>query len=99
MGSTISIVHIADSEDIATQKAEEAKKFERYFKNLKRQYHYVKNKDVENGLDKYLLQHPADLLTLIPRRHKLWDQVFGGGESKSLIFHTKIPLLALPEVN
>lgn len=98
-GSTVSVVHINDGEGIKPDLAEEAKKFERFFKNINHQYHYIKNGDVEEGLNQYLQKHEVDMLTLIPRKHPLLDRVFGSGESKSLIFHTTIPLLALPEVN
>ncbi|MEQ8477206.1 universal stress protein [Fulvivirga sp.] len=96
-GSTISIVHVDGDKKLANDKAEEAKKFERYFKNINHRYHFIENDDVEKGLNEYIRKYNTDLLTLVPRKHPLYDQVFGGGDSKSIIFHTKIPLLAIPE--
>jgi nucleotide-binding universal stress UspA family protein len=96
--STLSIVHIVVGKENKHQQVEEAKKFERYFKNVIHHYHYIENDDVEDGLTKYITQHNVDMLTIIPRIHPLYDMVFGSGESKKLIFHAKKPLLTLPEL-
>ena len=38
------------------------------------------------------------MLAIIPHRYKLFERIFHKSISKSLAFHTHIPLLALPEV-
>lgn len=96
--SKISIVHIDENDNVASNKLDEAKKFETYFKDINHDYNYIKNIDVEKGINDYISQNKADLLTLIIRWHPLYDLIFGSGESKNLIFHTKMPLLAIPEV-
>jgi hypothetical protein len=96
--STLNIVYINNTNRLTKNKTEEAKKFEQYFKNTNNHYHIIKNEDVEKGLKEFMEKHDTDLFALIPRKHPLFDQVFGGGESKNLILHSKMPILALPEI-
>lgn len=95
--SSVNIVHVNAYSETPTDKADEAKELEKYFQDVKHKYHYIKNADVEKGLEEYIKNNTSDLLTIVPRKHPLFDRVFGSGESKSIIFHTHTPLLSLPE--
>jgi len=95
-GSKVHVIHISDKKQLESEEAEQAKKYEYYLKNVPHEYHFVLDKDVEKGIENYVKDHNIDLITLIPRKHKFFDMVFGSGESKKIIFHTKTPLLALP---
>jgi nucleotide-binding universal stress UspA family protein len=53
------------------------------------------NKNVESGIDAFAEKNKIDLLVVLPRKKGLFESLFGKSESKSLIFHTKVPLLAL----
>ncbi len=96
-GSEVHIFHVSPEPNISSEEAEQAKKFERYFKNIRHKYNLVVNEDVEKGVEEYINENNIDLLALVPRKHNLFDRIFGGGESKSIIFHAQIPNLALPE--
>jgi nucleotide-binding universal stress UspA family protein len=53
------------------------------------------NRNVESGIDEFAEKNKIDLLVVLPRKKGLFESLFGKSESKSLIFHTKVPLLAL----
>ena len=96
-GAELHILHVSEKKALSIDEADEAKKFELLFKDVQHHYHLIVNSDVEKGLESYNEEHQLDMLALVPRKHSLVDRVFGGSESKKLIFHTNIPLLAMPQ--
>jgi nucleotide-binding universal stress UspA family protein len=96
-GSKLHLIHISDKNGIDASMAEEAKKLEHSLKNISHQLNFIINDNVEEGLNSYITQNKIDLLVLVPRKHKLFDMIFGSGESKKIVFHTKTPLLAIPD--
>lgn len=94
-GSTIHIIHISDKDKLEISEAEQAKKFEQYLKNTQHSYHFMVNDDVEDGITKYIETHDIDILALIPRKHNFFQLLYGSSESKRMIFHSKIPILAI----
>ncbi len=57
------------------------------------EYTKVTNPSVVEGLESYLEQKPMDVLSLYIPKRRLWERLFHFRTSKSMAFHTKIPLL------
>lgn len=93
--SKIHLIHVSQEPMLAKEKAEEAKNLEMHLKGLPHQYHFMVNKNVEEGIDEFAETNEIDMLVVLPRKKGLFESLFGKSESKSLIFHTKVPLLAL----
>ena len=93
--SDIHLIHVSAEPMLDKQKAEEAKNLELHLKGIPHQYHFLVNSSVESGMEEFAQKNKIDLLVVVPRKKGLFDTLFGKSESKSLIFHTKIPLLAL----
>jgi nucleotide-binding universal stress UspA family protein len=53
----------------------------------------IEDVDVPDGIQRYLSGKSADLLTLFPERHGVFDQLLGRSITRRLTFETKIPLL------
>ena len=96
-GADIHIVHVDDNGNLTEKEKEAAMKFNRYLKNHRHHYHLIIGDDVEESLNSYCINKNIDVIAMIPRKHKLFDRVFDGGETKSMVFHTNIPLLTIPE--
>ncbi len=95
--SEVHILHINDIRKIEKEEANEARKFERYFKEVHHHFNLIVNEDFEDGLETYITDHEMDMIAIIPRKHNFIDRIIGNSASKKIIFHTNIPLLALPE--
>lgn len=95
--SDLHLIHVSAESILDKEKAEEAKNLELHLKGLPHRYHYIVNENVELGIDEFGKKQKIDLLVVLPRKKGLFESLFGKSESKSLIFHTKIPLLALSE--
>lgn len=95
--SNIHLVHISDSELITEEEMTEAKSVNQHFKNITHHFHFIINKNLEEGLNEYVKDNGIDLLAVIPRKHSFFQSLFKKSQSKKLIFHTEIPLLAIPD--
>ncbi|MEO6637338.1 MAG: hypothetical protein ABIN25_03610, partial [Ginsengibacter sp.] len=60
-------------------------------------FEFITDDNIDHGLDDFIIQHSADMLIMIPHKHDLVERLFKKSETKDMIFHTKIPLLILPE--
>jgi nucleotide-binding universal stress UspA family protein len=96
-GADIHIVHVDDDKSLTEEEMEEARKYKRYLKNFRHHYHLIEGDDFENALNDYCIEKDIDMISMIPRKHELFDRVFEGGETQNMVYHTKIPLLAIPE--
>ena len=95
-GADIHIVHINDEPVLDKLEAAEAKKFERYFHKVNHHYHLIVNRDIEAGLTSYVKEHNIGMIAMVPRKHSLFDKIFKGPETRKMVYHTEIPMLALP---
>jgi nucleotide-binding universal stress UspA family protein len=94
-GSNLHVIHVSDKGILENEKATVAKTLENYLKDFPHQYHFIPDNYLEESLDRFGIEHDIDLLVIYPRKKGFFDRVFGKSESKSIIFHTKLPLLAL----
>jgi len=94
-GAKLHLIHISKEPILDTKKSAEAKELYHHLKDIPHQFHFIKDENVEIGLHKFMEQEAIDMLVVAPRKKGLFQKLFGRSESKSLIFHTKIPLLAL----
>lgn len=70
---------------------------EHSLEEIKHSYHFIKNNDVINGINKFVDTKKADMIVIIPRKHKFLNTIFRERNTKKMAFHTSIPLLALHE--
>ncbi|MEO1049168.1 MAG: universal stress protein [Bacteroidota bacterium] len=96
-GAEIHILHFSDGEHISGEEAWEARKLEKYLKRFQHSFHFIVEKDVEEGINNYLEKHGIGMLAIIPRKHNLLDKLFKKSWTRKLTCHTKIPLMAIHE--
>lgn len=102
LGATLVVVHVASVNDKAAhERLSEliARVKERTGrKQIQHKVVHVREITVAEGLDQYLLNHPADLLMMLERRqHNVLDMLFGSDMIAGMAFHTKVPTLVLRE--
>ncbi len=59
--------------------------------------HYLWDKDIEVGLQKYVAEQQTDLLILIPHQHSFFDRLFQRSITQQMVYHSHLPLLTLRE--
>ncbi len=62
------------------------------------EYKYVKDGGLQDALNDFIRFHNVDMLVMLPHRHSLVAKWFYKSATRSMIFHTHVPLLVLPEL-
>jgi nucleotide-binding universal stress UspA family protein len=65
------------------------------FSKLNHQFHAINEKNVEEGINKFIEKEPTDILAMVAHRHNLFERIFGKVHTKAMSYQTKIPLLVL----
>ncbi|KYG82468.1 universal stress protein [Roseivirga echinicomitans] len=66
-------------------------------KNIDHQYHFIAHDDLEAGIMHYAVEHKIQLLAILSRKTDLINRLFHKSLSKKLVYHSKLPLLVIPE--
>ena len=59
--------------------------------------HAVAAEDIIKGLNKFILENEVDLLVLSPEKKNVFEKVFKESVRRRMSFHTRVPLLCLPD--
>src|SRR5687767_7561987 len=61
------------------------------------EYHFIKNIDVEDGINLFAETNNLDLVITIPKKHKLLEGIFRPASTRQLVFHSHIPVMCIHE--
>ena len=70
---------------------------EHNLEEINHSYHFIQNEDVITGINKFVATKKADMIVIVPRKHKFLNTIFRETNTKKMAFHTSVPLLALHE--
>ncbi len=65
--------------------------------DLKPNYHFINNADVEDGINQFAESNNLDLVITIPKKHKLLEGIFKPSSSRQLVFQSHIPVMCVHE--
>jgi len=65
---------------------------------LEPHYKFIKSENISGSIEKYLEENNADMVSLMPRHHNIFEKIFEKSESKKMLFLSKLPILYLPEI-
>lgn len=98
--ATIDLVKVLakkDEVDAITDFDKMGLKYDQLLTGVKHEFHYQSHEDIEEGIMKYLDNHPADLLCVYARKHGFVSGLFHRSIAKKLAYHTHMPLLVIKE--
>lgn len=58
-------------------------------------YHFINNKDVEDGINEFAETNNLDLVITIPKKHKLMEGLFRKSSTKQLVFESHVPVMCV----
>ncbi|MEM8966976.1 MAG: universal stress protein [Bacteroidota bacterium] len=82
--------------ELTTEQLHFQNALENYFADTPHHLHTLVCDDVNEGIHRYLAQHEMDVLTMIPQQRNFIEQLFQASKTRHMLFHTRIPLLAIP---
>ena len=65
------------------------------FSKLNHQFHTINERNVEEGINKFIEKKPTNILAMVAHKHTLFERMFGKVYTKEMSYQTKIPLLVL----
>lgn len=60
-------------------------------------YHFIQQKDLEDGINEFAEKNNLDLIIAIPKKHKLLQGLFKPSSTRQLVFHSHIPVMCVHE--
>ena len=61
------------------------------------QYHFIKHKDIEDGINEFAEINNLDLIITIPKKHKLLEGHFRKSSTRQLVFESHVPVMCIHE--
>lgn len=61
------------------------------------QYHYIEQEDIDTALQSFVTVNNVDWLIVIPHKHGFFESLFHKSQTKAIVRHAHIPILALHE--
>ncbi len=94
----IQVVHVAIEFALSDRQKANRRLLKEFFGNLEITFHDLAFEvNVAYTLEKFITNNEVDLMAIIRYHHTFWEKVIGEPVVKKLTFHTKVPLLILPE--
>jgi nucleotide-binding universal stress UspA family protein len=98
-GSNLNLLNIAlPGDHPGLDKVSAERQLGDLLKGTRHQVYYREDADVEDGLNKFLDQHPADMLVIVPHQHSMMERIFMKTHSKNITLHANIPVLAIHDL-
>jgi nucleotide-binding universal stress UspA family protein len=57
------------------------------------EYHFVNSADFSEAVDDFVNSNQVDLVIVVPKKHGIFEGIFGVNHTKTLAFHSKVPLM------
>ena len=96
--SKIYVVNVKQKkESVSVEKAVAGVKLEGKLCDLQHIYYFLEKEDLIEGINEFVEDKQADMVAIIPHRYSLMERLFHKSISKKMAFHTRVPLLALPD--
>lgn len=94
--SSLRVLHVEEiAGELKASEVPEKLKFGFVLSRFTYLYDRVEFNDIDNGIRRFVEQHPTDLLAIVAHHHNLLERSFGSIHSQYLSFELKCPLLVL----
>jgi nucleotide-binding universal stress UspA family protein len=101
-GASVQVLHVEKEDRMLSAEGsgtgvEKALRLEASLGKLRHEYKFLEAADVLEGIEQAIEEMDADLLVMVPRKSGFWASLLQGSKTCKMAFHTRIPLLALPQ--
>lgn len=94
----IQIVHVAIEFEMNAQQLKNQKVLKEQLNGFDIMFYNIDfESNIAHTLEKFLNDTQVDMIALIRYQHSFWEKIIGEPVVKKMTFHTKVPLLVLPE--
>lgn len=98
--SQLFIVNVKEKKEAVTlEEKTTSVKIDAKLCDVKHVYYFPENRDLAAGINEFVELKHADMVAIIPHRYNMMERLFHESISKKMAYHTKVPLLALPDTH
>lgn len=65
------------------------------FENVDTKFHFIENESVQDAIDDFIERNQMDMLIMLPKRHTIFEGLFKKSQTREMLYHSHIPILAL----
>ncbi len=97
--ATLHVLHVTNEtgETFNEEKIEESGWLHNILAELKPNYHFINSPDIETSITGFAEKNKLDMLIVIPKKHNLFSTIFRQSNSKKLVLHSHVPVMAIHE--
>lgn len=97
-GATLYVLNVDyNNKNFKPETPEESLFLHTLLKDLNPEYHFIEDRDIEDGINKFAEENNLDLVITIPKKHKLLDSLFRKSSTRQLVFESHIPVMCIHE--
>lgn len=90
------VLHITSEQTaLPDEDKKESKKLEQLLQSYNPQYFSLLEENFTEAIDKFSIEHHADIIITVPRKHSFLGSLFKSSNTKKLAYQSRLPILAL----
>jgi len=95
-GAHLHVLHV-DADAETKEHLQQASILKNLLQDVPADYHTLQHTDFREAVNQFTAQYNIDLIVAIPKKHSFFDGLFHHSHTKTLAFHSHIPLLLMHE--
>jgi nucleotide-binding universal stress UspA family protein len=96
-GASLQVLYVRpeDSNAFTNEKIFESGWLHMALEDLHPLYQYVSGENIEEKICEFAKENKVDLLIIVPKKHILLSKIFVHSNSKGVVLHTHVPVMAI----
>ena len=86
-----------DKKPLSGEESQESLLLQTMLEDVDPVYHFLEDKDIEAGINKFADENNLDLVIAIPKKHKLLEGLFKKSHTRRLVFESHVPVMCVHE--
>lgn len=95
--ANLHVINVSDNEKEDSDKDFETLMLDTLLVGYSPKYHFIHDKDFVEATNRFAVENNIDLIITIPKKHGWFEGLFKRRNTKSLAFHTHLPLIVIHE--
>lgn len=65
------------------------------FEQIPHSFHYIDHENVQEAINEFIASNEMDMVIMLPKKHSWLESLFRKSNTKEMLYHSQIPVLAL----
>lgn len=74
---------------------DELENLEYILEDIQHEMHFIEHENVQDAISDFVDQNKMDMLIMIPKKHSFFESLFHKSQTKEMVYHSHVPILAL----